>query len=100
MVTFGNAIRTSVNSTQLGNNILSQWIGSRDNHGSSDHFDIMIDKAGGEVGRRVTISTPFSFQLRPETARGHLPRRYCKQPNDKERRLSGESGARISTGQD
>ena len=37
-----------VNGTQLGNNILSQWIGSRDNHGSSDHFDALIDKAGGE----------------------------------------------------
>jgi len=39
------------NGTQLGNNILSQWIGSRDNHGSSDHFEIMIDKAGGEGGQ-------------------------------------------------
>jgi hypothetical protein len=38
------------NGTQLGNNILSQWIGSRDNHGSSDHFDMLIDKAGGEGG--------------------------------------------------
>ena len=37
-----------MNGTQLGNNILSQWIGSRDNHGSSDHFDMLIDKAGGE----------------------------------------------------
>src|ERR1044072_5283895 len=37
-----------VNGTHLGNNILSQWIGSRDNHGSSDHFDALIDKAGGE----------------------------------------------------
>jgi manganese oxidase len=36
------------NGTQLGNNILSQWIGSRDNHGASDHFDMLIDKAGGE----------------------------------------------------
>lgn len=39
------------NGTQLGQNILSQWIGSRDNHGSSDHFDVMIDKAGGEFGQ-------------------------------------------------
>jgi hypothetical protein len=39
------------NSTQLGNNSLSQWIGSRDNHGSTDHFDIIIDKAGGEGGQ-------------------------------------------------
>ncbi len=39
------------NGTQLGNNVLSQWIGSRDNHGSSDHFDMLIDKAGGEGGQ-------------------------------------------------
>ena len=39
------------NGTQLGKNILSQWIGSRDNHGSSDHFDVMIDRAGGEFGQ-------------------------------------------------
>jgi hypothetical protein len=38
-------------STVMGNNNLSQWIGSRDNHGSTDHFDMMIDKAGGEGGR-------------------------------------------------
>jgi hypothetical protein len=41
----------SKNSTEMGNNPLSQWIGSRDNHGSTDHFDIMIDKAGGEGGQ-------------------------------------------------
>ncbi len=39
------------NGTQLGNNVLSQWIGSRDNHGSSDHFDMLIDKAGGSFGQ-------------------------------------------------
>jgi hypothetical protein len=39
------------NSREMGSNSLSQWIGSRDNHGSTDHFDIMIDKAGGEAGR-------------------------------------------------
>jgi hypothetical protein len=39
------------NSTQIANNKLSQWLGSRDNHGSSDHFDFVIDKAGGEHGR-------------------------------------------------
>ena len=39
------------NSTQMGTNSLSQWIGSRDNHGSTDHFDIIIDKAGGEGGK-------------------------------------------------
>lgn len=35
-------------STVIGNNNLSQWLGSRDNHGSTDHFDLTIDKAGGE----------------------------------------------------
>jgi hypothetical protein len=35
----------------IGNNTLSQWIGSRDNHGSTDHFDLVIDKAGGEGGK-------------------------------------------------
>jgi hypothetical protein len=39
------------NSTQMGTNSLSQWIGSRDNHGSTDHFDIIVDKAGGEGGQ-------------------------------------------------
>ena len=39
-------------SKEIGDNSLSQWIGSRDNHGSTDHFDIMVDKAGGEGGRR------------------------------------------------
>lgn len=41
----------NTNSTKLGSNNLSQWIGSRDNHGSSDHFDLLIDKAGGEGGK-------------------------------------------------
>jgi hypothetical protein len=38
-------------SREMGDNILSQWIGSRDNHGSTDHFDLMVDKAGGEGGQ-------------------------------------------------
>ena len=42
----------SNSSTQLGNNSLSQWLGSRDNHGSTDHADILVSKAGGE-GRRT-----------------------------------------------
>jgi hypothetical protein len=41
----------TTNSTALGNNNLSQWLGSRDNHGSTDHFDLLVDKAGGEFGR-------------------------------------------------
>ncbi len=40
------------NSTSIRTNNLSQWLGSRDNHGSSDHFDLVIDKAGGSFGRR------------------------------------------------
>ncbi len=39
------------NSTTIANNNLSQWLGSRDNHGSSDHFDLVIDKAGGQFGK-------------------------------------------------
>jgi len=35
----------------IGSNNLSQWLGSRDNHGSSDHFELVIDKAGGQAGR-------------------------------------------------
>src|SRR5262249_48299979 len=35
-------------SLQLGSNANSQWLGSRDNHGSSDHFELLIDRAGGE----------------------------------------------------
>jgi hypothetical protein len=39
------------NSTVIASNNLSQWLGSRDNHGSSDHFDLMIPKAGGTFGK-------------------------------------------------
>jgi len=35
------------NSLIISNNNLSQWLGSRDNHGSSDHFDLVISSAGG-----------------------------------------------------
>jgi len=38
----------NTSSTKIGNNKLSQWLGSRDNHGSSDHFDLLIERAGGE----------------------------------------------------
>lgn len=38
-------------STVLGDNKLSQWIGSRDNHGATDHADVLIDKAGGEFAQ-------------------------------------------------
>jgi len=36
------------NSTSIGNNPLSQWIGSIDNFGSTTHFDVLLDQAGGE----------------------------------------------------
>ena len=39
------------NSTVIAPNNLSQWMGSRDNHGSSDHFDLVIPKAGGTFSR-------------------------------------------------
>lgn len=35
-------------SREIGNNNLSQWLGSRDNHGSTDHFELVLGKAGGE----------------------------------------------------
>jgi hypothetical protein len=40
------------NSLIIGPNNLSQWIGSRDNHGSSDHFELVIPQAGGRFGRQ------------------------------------------------
>jgi hypothetical protein len=40
------------NSLIIGNNNLSQWLGSRDNHGSSDHFELVIPQAGGKFGRQ------------------------------------------------
>ena len=36
------------NSTEIGNNPLSQWIGSRDSYGAASHYDVVVDKAGGE----------------------------------------------------
>jgi hypothetical protein len=38
-------------SSVIGNNTLSQWLGSRDNHGATDHFELVVDKAGGEAGQ-------------------------------------------------
>jgi hypothetical protein len=35
------------NSTAIGNNQLSQWLGSHDSYGGTDHYDLVIDKAGG-----------------------------------------------------
>ena len=36
------------NSTEIGDNPLSQYLGSRDSYGAASHYDIVIDKAGGE----------------------------------------------------
>jgi manganese oxidase len=38
------------NSTIIGDNPLSQWMGSRDGYGSTDHADIVVAKAGGQFG--------------------------------------------------
>jgi hypothetical protein len=36
------------NSTEIGENPLSEWIGSRDSYGAASHYDIVVSKAGGE----------------------------------------------------
>jgi hypothetical protein len=35
-------------SAQIGSNWQSQWLGSRDSHGASDHADLVIAEAGGK----------------------------------------------------
>jgi len=35
------------NSLSIGNNKESQWMGSHDSYGSTDHFDVVVAKAGG-----------------------------------------------------
>ncbi|MGB9180569.1 MAG: hypothetical protein WCB68_15150 [Pyrinomonadaceae bacterium] len=37
-------------STQIGDNKLSQWMGSLDNLGATAHYDLVIDQAGGPAG--------------------------------------------------
>jgi len=56
------------NSTAIGNQVLSQWLGSRDNHGSSDHFELVVDKAGGDQGRRGDYL--YSVYLRDQITLG------------------------------
>src|SRR5262249_17920176 len=49
-------------STVIGANNLSQWLGSHDNHGSTDHFDLLVDKAGGEAEQAGDyLYTVFQF---------------------------------------
>lgn len=54
-------------STQIGNNNQSQWIGSRDNHGATDHFDLVGGLAGGKNGVAgdylYTVFLPGQSQL-------------------------------------
>jgi len=51
----------------IGDNKLSQWLGSRDNHGSTDHFDLVVNKAGGESRRAgdylYTVYLPMQATL-------------------------------------
>jgi hypothetical protein len=35
-------------SAAIGNNVISQWLGSHDSHGGTDHYDIVIAQAGGQ----------------------------------------------------
>ncbi len=53
----------------IGDNNLSQWMGSRDNHGSTDHFDMVIDKAGGEAGQAgdylYSVFVPIQARVGP-----------------------------------
>lgn len=37
-------------SSQIGDNKLSQWMGSLDNLGATAHYDLVIDQAGGPAG--------------------------------------------------
>jgi hypothetical protein len=39
-----------LDSKQIGNNKESQWMGSHDQFGSTDHFDLTVAKAGGKAG--------------------------------------------------
>lgn len=40
----------AADSTQIGDNSLSQWMGSLDNLGSTAHYDLVINQAGGPGG--------------------------------------------------
>jgi hypothetical protein len=54
-------------SVEIGDNSLSQWLGSRDNHGATDHFEIVLGSAGGERKRSgdylYTVYLPGQAQL-------------------------------------
>jgi hypothetical protein len=38
------------NSTVIGDNPLSQWLGSHDSYGGTDHYELVVAKAGGQNG--------------------------------------------------
>src|SRR5262249_51256570 len=38
------------NGTRIGDNILSQWLGSHDGYGSTDHFDLVLRDSGSASG--------------------------------------------------
>jgi hypothetical protein len=40
-------------STEIGDNRASQWIGSRDSHGATDHFDLVVDKSKSYDGKEI-----------------------------------------------
>jgi hypothetical protein len=54
-------------STEIGDNSLSQWLGSRDNHGATDHFELVLDSAGGDREKPgdylYTVYLPGQAQL-------------------------------------
>jgi hypothetical protein len=51
----------TVNSVALGNNPNSEWFGARDGFGPGNHFDVLIDKAGGTNG----IKGDYLFKSMP-----------------------------------
>jgi manganese oxidase len=42
----------TANSTRVGSNSASQWLGSRDLHGPNDRFEIVLPRAGGTFGAK------------------------------------------------
>ena len=56
-------------SAEIGDNSLSQWIGSRDNHGATDHFEVVLGSAGGEGQKPgdylYTVYLPGQAKLGP-----------------------------------
>jgi hypothetical protein len=54
-------------STRVGNNTKSQWLGARDNHGTNTAYSIILDENGGAGGRNGIVgdylyrTTPANF---------------------------------------